>query len=102
MHNHVSMWEIREHTIVCMTVPQVENHGTIRVGITKSDNVKKKKFGGKLIMLKIKKIKNKEIAKVMSQVDTQPCKYAGHQGAYDCLYDCTTSGKPRYYASKDL
>ena len=27
-------------------------------------------------MLKIKKIKNKEIAKVMSQVDTQPCKYA--------------------------
>lgn len=53
-------------------------------------------------MLKFKKISNKETAKVMSQVDTQPCKYAGERGAYNCLYDCTTAGKPRYYKSTDL
>lgn len=51
-------------------------------------------------MLEFKKIKNREMAKVMLQVNAQPCKHAGDQGAYDCLYDCTTSGKPRYYKSR--
>ena len=52
-------------------------------------------------MLKIKKIKDKDVAKVVAQ-DSQPCQYAGHKGAYNCLYDCTTQGKDRYYKSKDL
>lgn len=52
--------------------------------------------------MKFKKIKNKEVAKVMAQKDTQPCKYAGHSGAYDCLYDCHTAGKPRYYLNAGL
>lgn len=46
-------------------------------------------------MLKIKTIKDKNIAQVKMQSD--PCKYAGQEGAYDCTYDCTVSGKPRYY-----
>ena len=50
-------------------------------------------------MLKIRKIKDKEIAEVKAQAD--PCKYAGQRGAYDCLYDCTAKSKPRYYMSTD-
>ena len=46
-------------------------------------------------MLKIKAIKDKKLAQVTMQSD--PCKYAGREGAYDCTYDCKTSGKPRYY-----
>ena len=46
-------------------------------------------------MLKIKAIKDKKLAQVTMQSD--PCKYAGQEGAYDCTYDCKTSGEPRYY-----
>lgn len=49
-------------------------------------------------MLKFKKIKDKTVAQVKAQDD--PCKYAGHKGAYDCLYDCKTG--ERWYQSKDL
>lgn len=54
-------------------------------------------------MLKIKKIKDASVAMVMAQADSQPCKYAGVTGAYDCLYDCKTSSTQpyRYYKSKD-
>lgn len=53
-------------------------------------------------MLKIKKIKDASVAMVMAQ-DSQPCKYAGVAGAYNCLYDCkVTSTQPyRYYKSKE-
>lgn len=51
-------------------------------------------------MLKIKKIANKETAKIVAQ-DSQPCAYAGVKRAYNCLYDCKTS-QYRYYKSKDL
>lgn len=54
-------------------------------------------------MLKIKKIKDASVAMVMAQADSQPCKYAGVTGAYNCLYDCkVTSSQPyRYYKSKE-
>lgn len=51
-------------------------------------------------MLKFKKIEDKTLAQVKAQ-DSQPCKYAGVKGAYDCLYDCKTTSH-RYYKSKDL
>lgn len=50
-------------------------------------------------MMRIKKIKEKEIAMVRAQAD--PCKYAGHQGAWDCLYDCTSNSQPRWYGGKE-
>ena len=57
---------------------------------------------GGCVMLKIKKIKDASVAMVMAQ-DSQPCKYAGVAGAYNCLYDCkVTSTQPyRYYKSKE-
>ena len=58
---------------------------------------------GGYVMLKIKKIKDASVAMVMAQADSQPCKYAGVTGAYNCLYDCkVTSSQPyRYYKSKE-
>lgn len=52
-------------------------------------------------MLKFKKIKDKAIAQVKAQGDSQPCQYAGEKGAYNCLYDCKTT-EHRYHNSKDL
>lgn len=52
-------------------------------------------------MLKIAKMKeqDKEVVKVEAQGE---CDYTGIKGAHDCMYDCKTAGKNRWYKSKDL
>ena len=53
-------------------------------------------------MLKIKKIKDKELATVKAQWN---CTLAGHSHWYwgegNCVNDCTRADKPRYYMSKE-
>lgn len=52
-------------------------------------------------MLKVTKLNaaDKKTVKVEAQ---GKCDYTGKKGAHDCMYDCKTAGKDRWYKSQEL